>query len=520
MATALCRYPVFGVPLILLGGGSVYAWQDAPGDPSRAATVVVPTVDLQSAAPVVEGATLVFRAKSSTVLRTNVRIFYTVEDPSGVLRAGFSNDVLIPAGEAQADIRLATIDDQIVNGTRGVTIRLSEISGRARGGNAQANGSVRDNDRPPEPLIASISARSPSVVEGQTATFLVNLSAPAPQSVSIAYRIDAGDALSQLSRNDRLIISQGQRSARIAVRTADDSIVNGSRPIVATLTDIDGGRLGRTSARMAVTDNDKTVPPPPVDPPAPTPPPPPAPTYAIRSNGDVAEGGTLHFTVSSDRALRTTRRVFVAVSAPDGALIEPIGSFVTFRPGATSAQLSLTSSDDAIKSDARTVSVSLRPADAMFIDRRFPRATAMISDNDPETVIEQEPPEQPPVIDPPIPPKTDGRADAPIEPPGPADANGLLDRVTAMLPDVLWPILILLGGLIAAWFAATRAILPRFYKVGWEIGLPHVINAENSGGLAMPDGSFVIKLGDPVSVDIGECEILAMEERNDADDSA
>ena len=83
------------------------------------------------------------------------------------------------------------------------------------------------------------------------------------------------------------------------------------------------------------------------------------------------------------------------------------------------------------------------------------------------------------------------------------------------VPAIALTVLLLVAGIAGV----RRFILPRFYKVGWTLGVPHEVDATSSGAVSLlpPGGGVEIELGFGEAAVIGPCPIVSEEERDDPD---
>lgn len=330
----------------------------------------------------------------------------------------------------------------------------------------------------------------PEAVEGQPLRFIVRRSRATRERTAISYRIDDKPVPTFRRTQPSVVIDAGQLSAEIVVPTTDDDVVNGDRPVTVTLMDVSGNAIiGNARAIGMVRDNDTTVA---------------APRLSIQPNGDVVEGEELSFTIYSDNALPQTRRIAVEVAAADGTLIEPVASSVLLRAGETSTALTLLTADDRILAPPREVRVTLVGDDGFTLDAAQMSARALVDDNDTAPA----PIKEPPPVEPNTPPEAEDKAENPA-------TGWAAELAESPLPAIAGGALLLLATL----WAARRFILPHFYKLEWDMGVPHAISATSSGKAASlaPNGGVEIDLGPSEALVVGPCPIIAEEERDDAD---
>ena len=158
--------------------------------------------------------------------------------------------------------------------------------------------SVRRKVRPP---AASVTAVAESVSEGERALFEVTLErapgAPLAVSVSVtaAGEVLAGEAPASVS------FAAGETTARLAVATRDDRVVEGDGSVTATLAEGDGYRLGETTAAAVTVEDDDTA------------------TFALTVEpAALAEGGTstVRVRIEDGATFADAKTIVLAVTGP------------------------------------------------------------------------------------------------------------------------------------------------------------------------------------------------------------
>ena len=158
--------------------------------------------------------------------------------------------------------------------------------------------SVRRDVKPP---AATVAALAESVSEGERALFEVTLErapgAPLAVSVSVtaAGEVLAGEAPASVS------FAAGETTARLAVATRDDRVVEGDGSVTATLAEGDGYRLGETTAAAVTVEDDDTA------------------TFALTVEpAALAEGGTstVRVRIEDGATFADAKTIVLAVTGP------------------------------------------------------------------------------------------------------------------------------------------------------------------------------------------------------------
>ena len=164
-------------------------------------------------------------------------------------------------------VSFATVDDEVVQGTRTFTATLSSPGGGAAlGSPVTATIMVADNDAPtpPDPVAdpgrVRITGFDSSVREGQSATFTIQRLGGRDGAVSVGYSVDGGSAIpgaDYARRDGTLSWADGDGSARtVTVETFDNRVEDGARTFELTLGNATGGLTLATPSRATVTITD------------------------------------------------------------------------------------------------------------------------------------------------------------------------------------------------------------------------------------------------------------------------
>jgi hypothetical protein len=275
------------------------------------------------------------------------------------------------AGERRT-FTVATTNDTEVEGNETFTVAMSNATNPAVVITGGATGTITDSDT----ATVSISASIPNAAEGgASGQFLVSLSAASSTDTIVTYALsgtaDASDR--SLPALGTVTIPAGATSALINVVATDDSLLESSETVVATLTGLLPGTdpqitLGTVrEATVTLADNENG--------------------FSISTVRNGAEPGTSgQFRVTLTRATTTAVVVNYSVSgtAVSGVDFSALPGSVTIPAGSSSAVINVPVLDDATVDPGETVRISLTSASgsANLVPGEVTSATLTILDND------------------------------------------------------------------------------------------------------------------------------------------
>ena len=205
---------------------------------------------------VTEGETVSAVIFMSNASSEDVTVWWRVVDGSagGDDHSGPSakQKVTFRPGETSKTISIATIDDDVREGSESFTIQLSDPEGAELGMyKHRAAVRIRDNDPVPE-----ISVSDAAVTEGGTARVTVSLDRPSSKDITVQWSVSdgtaGGDDHSAPSAKQKIVFKAGETSKVIEIETVDDDVHEGSESFTVTLSDPEGAALG-TDSTAAVT---------------------------------------------------------------------------------------------------------------------------------------------------------------------------------------------------------------------------------------------------------------------------
>ena len=244
------------------------------------------------------------------------------------------------------EVAVATLDDTRVEGAEKFALVLSAPV-NARLGTASADGTIVDDDAPPQLSVAGARAD-----EGGAVAFVVSASATSVQTVTVNYATADGTAVSgqdYQAAQGTLTFAPGATSSTVSVATIDDVLDEPAEKFALTLSSPANATLGTASADGEIVDDDA------------------GPELSV-AGGSVTEGGAVAFVVSASSASGRTVTVNYATeddTAVVGEDYQAAQGMLTFAPGETSRTVSVTTLDDALDEPAEAFALALAaPADA------------------------------------------------------------------------------------------------------------------------------------------------------------
>ncbi|MDA8982545.1 cadherin domain-containing protein, partial [Gammaproteobacteria bacterium] len=326
-----------------------------------------PTIYFNDAS-VNEGSSLTIPVLLSNTSELPITVNYATVDgtaSSGKDYTSNSGQLTFAPGESSKSITLETIDNELDEDNRGLTVRFDNPS-NAELSFTTLNVLLLDEDEAPV-----VSAFSSSVTEGQPLTVSFTLSAESGKNVTFEYATSNGDAIAgqdYSSKSGLVTIAAGDQIATVSIDSLEDLIDEDSEAFNLILSNVSGATLKSTSVNLVLNDNND------------------APEVSILDT-TVSEGaGSAEVQVKLDAASGKTITVDYSASASgNGSAITdfiPTSGQLTFAPGQTEKTISITILDDNIKESDESFSVGLgRLTNATSSANNF-SASVLIEDDD------------------------------------------------------------------------------------------------------------------------------------------
>ena len=313
-----------------------------------------PTVSIDDLT-VNEGAgTATFTVRLSAASGQTITVNYATADDSAVDGEDYatkSGTLTFAPGATTATFTVSILDDSIDEPDQGFFINLNSPT-NATIADGQGLGTITDNDAAP-----TVSVGDSTVTEGDNLSFIVSLSAPSQQVISVFAQTEPGTA----ARDDdfgwgnvTLTFNPGQTAIGVLVNTVDDVLDENTETMTLELTLPTNVTIVDASGEGTINDNDPT------------------PTVSI-DDVTVNEGaGTATFTISLSAASGRTATVSYATtnnSALSGLDYTAKSDAVTFAPGETTKTITIDILSDVIFEQTQTFFVNLSsPTNATIAD--------------------------------------------------------------------------------------------------------------------------------------------------------
>ena len=338
------------------GGGDV----DGGGDDEP------PGLSINDALAVREGETAEFVVQLSASSDKLVTVAYETRDGTAAAGSDYtstSGTLRFDAGETNETIAVPTLEDATAEETEGFTVQLRDPSG-ATVADGTATGTIADDDEPPGLSINDALA----VREGETAEFVVRLSAASDKLVTVAYETRDGTAAAgfdYVAIEGTLRFDAGETNKTIAVPTLEDATAEETEGFTVQLRDPSGATVADGTATGTIADDDEP------------------PGLSINDALAVREGETAEFVVRLSAA--SDKLVTVAYETRDGTAAAGFDYVATegtlrFDAGETNKTIAVPTLEDATAEETEGFTVQLRdPSGATVADGT---ATGTITDDD------------------------------------------------------------------------------------------------------------------------------------------
>ena len=341
------------------GGGDGDGNGDGDGDDDP------PGLSIDDAPAVREGESAAFVVRLSASSDKLVTVAYETRDGTAVAGADYtstSGTLRFDAGETRTTLAVPTLEDATAEETEGFTVQLRDPSG-ATVADGTATGTITDDDDPPGLSIDD----APAVREGESAAFVVRLSASSDKLVTVAYETRDGTAVAgadYTSTSGTLRFDAGETRTTLAVPTLEDATAEETEGFTVQLRDPSGATVADGTATGTITDDD--------DPPG----------LSIDDAPAVREGESAAFVVRLSAS--SDKLVTVAYETRDGTASAGFDYVATegtlrFDAGETRTTLAVPTLEDATAEETEGFTVQLRdPSGATVADGT---ATGTITDN-------------------------------------------------------------------------------------------------------------------------------------------
>ncbi|MGU3793886.1 Calx-beta domain-containing protein [Vibrio diabolicus] len=356
-----------------------------------------PTVTMSDAGTINEGELASFKVSLSNPSATDVEVelslnlgdteagdLGTLEYNTGSGWVTVPNDgvVTVPAGQTEFDVRIASIDDAVYEGTEDFSVTVTGI-GAVQGSDTGTATIVDDSSGPgpdPDDDRPSVAITDAGTInEGETANFKVTLSNASESSVQVELGLNLGDTeagdLGTLEYNtgsgwvtvpnDGMVtVPAGQTQFDVRIASIDDAVYEGPEDFSVTVTGIGAVQGSDTGTATIVDDGSGPGPDPDDD----------RPSVTITDAGTINEGDTANFKVTLSNASESSVQVELGLNLGDteagdlgtleyntgsGWVTVPNDGVLTVPAGQTEFDVRIASIDDAVYEGSEDFSVTV-----------------------------------------------------------------------------------------------------------------------------------------------------------------
>ena len=325
-------------------------------------------------AAVQEGGTAQFEVTLRPASEQTVTVNFETAD--GTAKAGSdytetSGTLTFTAGQPTKTISVSTVDDDAQESDERFMVTLRNPDGATLDDHT-GEGTIRDNDDGGGGSLPTLSVGDAAVVEGDTATFRVTLSAASENVVTVSYKTKDGTAVAgsdYTAMAGTLRFEPGDTTKTTRVPTVDDDTPEETEAFTVELSAPSGATVADGTGTGTISDDDggsRSLP-----------------TLSIGDAAPVPEGRTPKFRVTLCR--ESDKPVTVAYRTVDGTAVAGSDYTTTsgtlrFEPGDTTKTIRVPTVDDDTPEETEAFTVELSaPSGATVADGT---GTGTISDDD------------------------------------------------------------------------------------------------------------------------------------------
>ena len=315
----------------------------------------LPGLSIADAGTVTEGEKAEFQVTLSRASGRTVTVAYRTLDGTAVAGSDYrstAGTLRFAPGETRQTISVPVLDDATAEADERFTVELSAPSG-ATVADGTAAATIADDDELPVLAVGD----APPVYEGETAEFVVRLSAASGGAVTVAYRTADGTARAgsdYRSAAGTLRFAPGETRRTIAVAVLDDETSEPRETFAAELSAPSGATLADGTGAATILDDDEP------------------PELVIDDAPPLAEGGAAEFVVrlsaASGGAVTVAYRT-VDGTATAGSDYTAASGTLRFAPGETSRTVSVAVlADERVEGDEQFTAELSQPSGATIAD--------------------------------------------------------------------------------------------------------------------------------------------------------
>ena len=315
---------------VALGPGAGYS----VGSPASATTTVVanvtPQLTVSGTTTVEAGASAVITVTADQAPTQDMQVAFSVggtAQPTTDYTA-FSPTVIIPAGQTEATLTVATRATNTVKPARTIVLSLQQSGSYKIGPVGSATVTIAATTGSAATPVVTIRASNLRVTAGQPAQFTIGLDRPLSEQlqVSVSYGGNAVAGSDYSPASGLLLVQPGQTTLQVAVPTLDNGRVANDTVLTLTLQPGDGYVVGDPSLAASRIVN-STLPK----------------VSILGGGGSVPSGGGATFTIVADQPPINDISVQYTVTgtAQQGKDLQPVTGSAILAAGATSVQVSI-----------------------------------------------------------------------------------------------------------------------------------------------------------------------------------
>ncbi len=341
-------------------------------DDTNAVSITATTPGASETGPAAGNFRISRTGSTATPLLVNFQVTGTASAPTDYAPLGTS--VIISTNATFVDLPVLPVDDRTVELPETVVVTLISAPGSRIVSPNVATVTISDNDPNSLPVVTVTSTNHPYAVEGGSNGEFVfwRTTTTGPLTVYFSLGGTGRSGLDYVPLPNSVTIPDGQASVSLPVQAVDDTLVEGERTLVADLTVLDTYRVSYpASALVTIQDNDQRV-------------------RIDASDFTAAEPGTDtgEFTFTRFGTTNTDVRVFFTISgtAINGVDYIAIPTSIIIPAGSLFATLPIIVIDDTLVEGPETVTLTLQPDPAYFLDTPS-SAKVIINDDEPMLTI-------------------------------------------------------------------------------------------------------------------------------------
>ena len=304
----------------------------------------VPNIIINNAS-ITEGQSVEIPVNLSNVSELDIAIDYVTTDATAKAGTDYeasSGTLLISAGETDGVILIKTIDDQLDEEDKSLTLTLSNPQNATLSKSSIQVG-IFDNDETP-----TVTAANKINEEGETVSISFALSEESGRDISFNYATNNGTAIAGIdytSQSSSITFAAGESIKTINVVTLDDSLDEDRENFTVSLSNPTNVKLGTSVIEIALDDNDEE------------------PTVSINgsnaSEGSNSATAVISLSSASGKVITVDYLAFEANSAKAIEDFIPVSSSITFAPGEIQKTIAIDLVNDTIREASESFDISL-----------------------------------------------------------------------------------------------------------------------------------------------------------------